>query len=109
MVWRSARSSQKTLRRMPVHREKNYPYRAYLLRCWRDTEAAPGQELSWRFSVEEILGERRRKGFSSLRTLIAFLRTELAGGEAAPAGDEIQQNFVSPETLEESRAARLCK
>jgi len=94
---------------MPMHREKKYPYRAYLLRCWRETEAAPGQELPWRFSVEEILGERRRKGFSSLRALIAFLRTELAGGEEAPAGDEIQQNFTSPEIPEESRAVRLYK
>jgi len=49
-----------------VYREKNHPYRAYLLRCWRETEAAPGQELPWRFSVEEILGERRRQGFNGL-------------------------------------------
>jgi hypothetical protein len=88
---------------MPMHREKNYPYRAYLLRCWWEGEAAPGQEPPWRFSVEEILDERRRKGFSSLRALIAFLRTELTGGEEAPAGDEIQQDRTSPEILEESR------
>jgi hypothetical protein len=94
---------------MPMHREKNYPYRAYLLRCWREMDAAPGQEPLWRFSAEEILGERRRKGFSSLRALIAFLRTELAGGEESLAGDEIQQNCTSPETLEESQAMRLYK
>ena len=70
-------------------REKTYPYRAYLLRCWWEGETAPGQEPPWRFSVEEILGKRRRKGFSGLRALIAFLRTELAGGEETPAGDEI--------------------
>jgi hypothetical protein len=94
---------------MPMHREKNHPYRAYLLRCWRETEAAPDQETCWRFSVEEILGERHRKGFSSLRALIAFLRTELASGEEAPAGDEIQQNLTSPEILEKSRVVRLNK
>ena len=92
-----------------MHREKNYPCRAYLLRCWRETEEAPGQEPPWRFSVEEILGERRRKGFSNLRALIAFLRTELAGGKEAPAGDEIRQEFTSPETLEGSQAVRLSK
>jgi hypothetical protein len=94
---------------MPMHRQKNYPYRAYLLRCWRETEAAPVQEPPWRFSVEEILGERRRKGFSSLRALVAFLRTELAGGEEAPASDEIRQSLTSPEVSEESRAVRLYK
>ena len=92
-----------------MHREKNYLYRAYLLRCWREREVAPGQEPPWRFSMEEILGERRRVGFSSLRVLIAFLRTELAGGEEAPAGHETQQAFTSPEILEESQAVRLYK
>jgi len=92
-----------------VYREKNHPYRAYLLRCWRETEAAPGQELPWRFSVEEILGERRRQGFNGLRALIAFLWAELAGGEETPIGDEIQQAFTSPEILEESRAVRSYK
>jgi hypothetical protein len=72
-----------------MHREKNYLYRAYLLRCWREREVEPAQEPPWRFSVEEILGERRRVGFSGLRVLIAFLRTELAGGEETPTGDEI--------------------
>ena len=89
-----------------MHREQGCPYRAYLLRCWQDTEAAPDQEPPWRFSVEEIRGERRRKGFSGLRALIAFLRSELAGGEETPTGDEIQQNSTSPEIPEESRAVR---
>ena len=92
-----------------MHEENNDPYRAYLLRCWQEREAAPGQEPPWRFSVEEILGERRRKGFSSLRALITFLRTELAGGEEVPAGDEIQQAFTGHEILEESQAVRLYK
>ena len=70
---------------MPMHREKSHPYRAYLLRCWREGEAAPGKESPWRFSVEEILHERRRKGFSSLEALVAFLRDQLASDEEEPS------------------------
>jgi hypothetical protein len=86
-----------------MHGEKRRPYRAYLLRCWREGEAAPGEEHLWRFSVEEILPfapsaasgqgklrtshERRRKGFTSLGALLAFLRGELASGEEEPSGD----------------------
>ena len=73
-----------------MQEEKNQPYRAYLLRCWQEGEAAPGQESHWRFWVEEILYERRQKGFSNLGTLFAFLRTELAGGEEEPSDDETQ-------------------
>lgn len=61
--------------------KKKHSYRAYLLRCWREEEATPGNESFWRFSVEEILHERRRKGFNNLGALIAFLRTELSSGE----------------------------
>jgi len=68
--------------------EKDHPYRAYLLRCWQEGEATAGQEPTWRFSVEEVLRERRRQGFSSLEGLIAFLRAELAGGEEEPSDDE---------------------
>ena len=64
-----------------LHGEKSHPYRAYLLRCWREGGVAPGKEPVWRFSVEEIGTERQRKGFSSLEPLTAFLRAELAGGE----------------------------
>jgi hypothetical protein len=62
---------------MPMHGEKSHPNRAYLLRCWQEGEAAAGQEPLWRFSVEEIVPERRRKGFTSLEALLAFLRAEL--------------------------------
>jgi hypothetical protein len=60
-------------------REKGLPDRAYLLRCWQEGEAAPGKEPHWRFSLEEVLHERRRKGFDSLEALVAFLRAELTG------------------------------
>jgi hypothetical protein len=68
--------------------EKDHLYRAYLLRCWREGETAAGEEPAWRFSVEEVLHERRRQGFSSLEALIVFLRTELAGGEEEPSDGE---------------------
>ena len=74
---------------MPMHREKSHPYRAYLLRCWQEGEAAPGKEPLWRFSVEEILHERCRKGLSSLEALVAFLRDELASDEEELSDDEL--------------------
>jgi hypothetical protein len=46
-------------------------YRAYLLRCWQDEPAA------WRFSLEEVRAEPRRRGLRDLEELIAFLRAEL--------------------------------
>jgi hypothetical protein len=51
-------------------------YRAYLVRCWRE-KSASDEEHPWRFSVEEVLHERRRKAFGSLEGLVAFLRDEL--------------------------------
>jgi hypothetical protein len=63
-------------------------YRAYLLRCWHEGEAAPGEAPAWRFSLEEVAGERRRRGFVSLEALVVFLRTELRGEPAGGgAGD----------------------
>jgi hypothetical protein len=100
---------------MSMQGEKSRLYRAYLLRCWREKgEAAPGEEHLWRFSVEEILPfepsaalrpcsgqgsgqgklrtlpEQRRKGFTSLGALLAFLRGELARGEEEPSDDRTQ-------------------
>lgn len=66
--------------------KKDDSYRAYLLRCWREQDATFGECPQWRFSVEEVLHERRRKGFASLEALLAFLRAELAGGEGELSG-----------------------
>ena len=71
-----------------MHKKESQPYRAYLLRCWREGEVAPGKETVWRFSVEEIGTEYQRKGFSSLESLTTFLRAELAGGKAEPSDNE---------------------
>ena len=67
-----------------------------LLHC-SGKRGAAGKEPLWRFSVEEILPfdklrtlhEQRRKGFSSLEALVAFLRAELASGEEGTFDDEI--------------------
>jgi hypothetical protein len=53
------------------------PDRAYLIRCWQERTSAPGDVPRWRYSVEEVLHERRRRGFRDLGSLISFLRTEL--------------------------------
>jgi hypothetical protein len=75
---------------MSMHGEKSRPYRAYLLRCWREGEATPSQAPPWRFYVEEILpGRHPKKGFSNFGALFAFLQAELAGSEEEPADDEM--------------------
>ncbi len=57
--------------------ETSPSYRAYLVRCWRD-KSSSDKERPWHFSVEEVLHERRRRGFGSLEALFAFLQAELA-------------------------------
>ena len=58
---------------------KNGPpyYLSYLLRLWRENNAASGYDRPrvWRASLEDTLN-RKRQGFSSLDDLIAFLRKE---------------------------------
>jgi hypothetical protein len=49
------------------------PDRAYLIRCWQEGDAA---ELRWRFSAEEVLHERRRRGFADWASLLEYLRAE---------------------------------
>jgi hypothetical protein len=67
----------------PIRRKKR-PDRAYLVRCWQQGKAAPGEAAHWRFSVEEVLHERYRQGFDSLEALIAFLRAEFSGRKNEP-------------------------
>lgn len=50
--------------------------RAYILRCWRE-DAKTGDEGAWRFSLEEVAPERRRRGFSSLKKLFDYLKAQL--------------------------------
>ena len=60
-------------------KEENELYRAYLLRCWQEGDVGTDQEPLWRFSMEDVFGERHRQGFGSLEALVAFLRVELIG------------------------------
>ena len=59
---------------------KTSPNRAYLIRCWQESNALP-HAPRWRFSVEEVLHERKRWGFEDLDKLFAFLRAELGDDE----------------------------
>jgi hypothetical protein len=61
-----------------MQEEKSDPYRAYLLRCWQEGETTSSEKPHWRFSLEGVLHERRRRGFDSLQALLAFLQAELA-------------------------------
>jgi hypothetical protein len=65
---------------------ENESYRAYLLRCWQEEDVGTGQEPLWRFSVEDVFGERRRQGFGSLEALVAFLRVELVEFDRSETG-----------------------
>jgi hypothetical protein len=66
--------------------EKPPRYRAYLLRFWEERGVRPETSSVWRFSLEDSqTGERR--GFSSLDTLVAFLRKELASGADGKSQD----------------------
>jgi len=60
-----------------MRKEQKEPYRAYLLRCWPEGGIGTDQEPLWRFSVEDVFGERRWRGFGSLDALVVFLRAEL--------------------------------
>ena len=51
--------------------------RAYLIRCWQERDVASPGTVRWRFSVEEVLHERNRRGFADLASLLDYLRTEL--------------------------------
>jgi hypothetical protein len=59
--------------------------RAYLLRCWREGEGMPGGRPHWRFSLEEVLPGRGRRGFADLASLVAFLRARFAPAETGGA------------------------
>ena len=50
---------------------------AYLLRCWREESRTFDEGVEWRFSVEEVLSEKWRRGFTSIQDLLDFLETEL--------------------------------
>ena len=56
-------------------------YVTYLLRCWEEQSRDPALPTVWRFGLEAPHTDRRRV-FASLEEMVAFLRRELAGGQA---------------------------
>ncbi|MFC2042684.1 hypothetical protein ACFLUA_00840 [Chloroflexota bacterium] len=59
-----------------IYRKNNVNH-AYLLRCWQEGKATPDGKSQWRFSMQEILHERRCWGFTNLVELVTFLQAEL--------------------------------
>ncbi len=49
-------------------------YKAFLLRCWQEQT---GNAPLWRFSLEEIGGDRKRRGFARKEDLFKFLGQEI--------------------------------
>jgi hypothetical protein len=62
-------------------------YRAFIVRCWNEGEAAPNQP-GWRFSIGEIGGDEQQHGFGSLDALFAFLRKEMETTARGPYSEE---------------------
>lgn len=65
--------------------EESRFHRAYLVRCWQEGSNALDGKPLWRFSVEELLHERRQRGFSSLEALIAYFMNELVANNDRPS------------------------
>ena len=70
---------------------KRSPDRAYLIRCWQEGEDLPGALPRWRFSAEEVLHDRHRRGFVDLASLFAFLHVELGRDPSEPEKDRGRQ------------------
>jgi rRNA maturation protein Nop10 len=73
--------------RVETEKRQESQQRAYLLRCWWERGATAIRKPVWRFSLEEVFGERRRRGFRSLKAVFAFIRGELTGSEGPPSDD----------------------
>ena len=58
-----------------------YPYRACLVRCWKEETILPDESPVWRFMLQEIPGEQRRWGFSRFEDLVEHLRASLMDGQ----------------------------
>jgi hypothetical protein len=62
--------------------------RAYLIRCWQERDIASPGTVHWRFSVEEVLHDRTRRGFVDLISLLNHLRTELSSEREDETGGQ---------------------
>ncbi len=63
------------------------PYRAFMMRCWKEEDDLPHDTPLWRFSLEEVGIDGPRKGFTSLKALTAYLN-ELLGGDPADLNEQ---------------------
>jgi hypothetical protein len=61
-------------------------YRTYLLTLWEERSQDPALAAVWGFRLEDPRTGRRR-GFGEFEGMMAFLRSELDGGEADPPGE----------------------
>ena len=64
-----------------MKKNKRSSYHAYLVRCWQEENITLSRKAGWRFSIEQVFYERRRRGFTNLEALFDFLQTELERSE----------------------------
>ncbi|MEA2008864.1 MAG: hypothetical protein U9O54_07065 [Chloroflexota bacterium] len=57
---------------------KPQPYQAYILRFWKENEDLE----KWRFSLEDVSGERSRRGFKNFEEMMNFLRSQVDDEES---------------------------
>jgi hypothetical protein len=72
---------------------KQSPDRAYLIRCWQEGDAVH-RPRRWRFSAEEVLHERKGRGFADLDSLLDYLRAELGKEQADNRTIRVQTKVV---------------
>jgi hypothetical protein len=62
------------------------PYLCFLLRCRLEEGAGRGEELSWRFTVQQVGPDAVRRSFACLSDVEAYLEAELARSAGQMAG-----------------------
>lgn len=77
--------------------KRNRLPRAYLLRCWQEGRVLRSDDIRWRYSLEQVLPERSRRGFDDLESLAAFLQGETS--RARVTHSEIQAGFCAQRPL----------
>ena len=55
-------------------------YRAFLLRCWRETDAGPHDQAAWRFCLVQPGDAQTQRVFATMEALMAYLQRELEAG-----------------------------
>jgi hypothetical protein len=77
-------------------------YRAFLLRCWRESDCPDGEEPegseNWYFALVEISNHSQTECFASLEELIIYLRERLRStvNDAATLSDVATQKREDP-------------